>query len=155
MTALSSARCNQMRDNARVAGASPEEARMRIKFTVRVAGIRAVAGVVASSSLLAATAALALFDPSKAYIEPPEIAARFPDPDVRYSTPSLATNRADFASHQEAFRFGESLATRTPNTRTTMIGTSQQGRAMQMIVVAHGGIIDGALPTVLIIGQQH
>ena len=113
------------------------------------------AAVAIAAIAFAPTVALAQYDPAQVYIESAAVAARFPDPDVRYTTPSLATERNDFATHQEVFRFSELLATRSRHARTIIIGRSQQGRSIPSIVLTHDGIVDVSLPMVMIIGGQH
>ena len=102
-----------------------------------------------------ATTAFAQYDPAQVLVETPAVAARFPDPDVRYATPSFAIDRTDFATHQEIFRFGEVLTNRSRHAQMSIIGRSQQGRSIPSIVLAHDGTIDPSLPTVMIIGGQH
>jgi Zinc carboxypeptidase len=98
----------------------------------------------------------AQFDPQKIYVETPLVAARFPNPKVDYPTPSLQEGRNDFASHQEALDYLASLA-RASSGRLSIetIGQSQQGRAIPMARLSARGEINPALPTVLIVAQQH
>ena len=122
--------------------------------------VRAVGAVVVSAvaALLCASvthAQQAQFDPARVYVEAPAVASRFPDPDVRYSTPSFAAGRKDFASHAEVLRFGESLARSSPHARMEFIGNSQRGLVVPMFVLAKNGVVDVGRPSVLIIGQQH
>jgi len=104
--------------------------------------------------LAAATAAQAQFDPSKAQREPAAVAARFPDPDVSYPTPAFRAGRTDLPAHAEVLAYLQSLAAQSSRIQLQTIGRSQQGLAMPMAVLsAHG--LDPALPTVMIIAQQH
>jgi hypothetical protein len=43
--------------------------------------------------------AAAQFDPAKVAPEPAAIAARYPDPPIRFATPGFREGRADFPSH--------------------------------------------------------
>jgi predicted deacylase len=104
---------------------------------------------------LANDAALAQFDPAKVYVEPEAIAKQFPDPDVRYDTPSLREGRRDFASHAEVVEFALTLEKASPHVRVETIGRSQKELPMPMIVFARNGVIDAARPVILIIAQQH
>jgi hypothetical protein len=71
--------------------------------------------------------------------EPPGVAARFPDPDVRYATPSLREGRADFASHAEVLAFLEGLARESRHLKVETIGTSQRGLVVPLAVLAANG----------------
>jgi len=106
-------------------------------------------------ALLPALSAQAQFDPAKAWVEPPAIAARFPDPPVSYATPGFRAGRADFPSHAEVLAFLSDLARQSPNVRVERLGLTQQGREMPLVVLADQGRIDPARPTVMVIGQQH
>jgi hypothetical protein len=106
-------------------------------------------------ALLAAASAHAQFDPAKAWVEPPAIAARFPDPPVSYATPGFREGRTDFASHAEVQAFLKELARQSPHVRVERLGASQQGREMSVVLLADEGRIDPARPTVMVIGQQH
>ena len=130
--------------------ASPTFARTRLRLAAGIAIVGAIVG-----ATFAVPAALAQYDPSQVFVEAPAIAAHFPDPDARYPIPSLAPGRNDFASHQEVFRFGEVLSSRSRRVKATIIGRSQQGRSILSIVLVHDGIIDSSLPTVMIIAGQH
>ena len=99
--------------------------------------------------------AVAQFDPTKVYVESEAVAAQFPDPAVRYATPSLRADRRDFASHAEVIEFGEALAKASPHTRLETIGRSQKNLPILMLVFAQNGVVDAARPVVLIIAQQH
>lgn len=108
------------------------------------------------AALLCAAPAAAQFDPAKVTRESPAVAARFPDPAVRYDTPSLREGRADFASHAEVLAWLDAQAQRAPQRlRIETLGRSQRGLAMPMAVLTARGTPDPALPTVLVIGQQH
>jgi hypothetical protein len=104
---------------------------------------------------LAAGAAWAQFDPARVKPEPEAVAARFADPDVRYGSPGLRPGRTDFASHAEALEFAEGLARRSRDLKVELLGSSQQGRAMPLLVLAKGAVVNPKLPTVLVLGQQH
>jgi hypothetical protein len=106
-------------------------------------------------ALLPALSAQAQFDSAKAWVEPPAIAARFPDPPVSYATPGFRAGRADFPSHAEVLAFLSDLARQSPNVRVERLGLTQQGREMPLVVLADQGRIDPARPTVMVIGQQH
>ena len=105
--------------------------------------------------LSSAVPAQAQFDPSKVWVEPPAIAARFPDPPVSYATPGFRAGRTDFASHAEVLAFLDELARQSPHVRIEHLGPSQQGRDMPLVLLADQGRFDPARPTVMVIGQQH
>ncbi|MES2250782.1 MAG: M14 family metallocarboxypeptidase [Pseudomonadota bacterium] len=106
-------------------------------------------------ALLAAGPAQAQFDPAKVWVEPPAIAARFPDPGVSYATPGLRAGRTDFASHAEVLAFLDDLARQSAHVRVERLGVSQQGREMPLVLLADQGRFDPSRPTVMVIGQQH
>lgn len=93
------------------------------------------------------------------------VAARFPDPGVRYSTPGLAPERSAFTTNAELSQWLHNLTTvpTTNGTRATVleIGRSQNGTAIEALVVSRAlGTTPDNLdatqrPTVVLIGQQH
>jgi hypothetical protein len=101
--------------------------------------------------------ALAGFDPASVYQEAPEVAARYPDPEVQYTTPAFAPGKRDFTSQGELMAFLEELATKAPTMRLETGSRSQQGRVLPVLLFsrAQHAIGNGAKPVVLIIGQQH
>ncbi len=104
---------------------------------------------------LAPVAAQAQFDPARVTREPPAVAARFADPDVRYPTPAFLAGRTDFPSHAEVLAFLDDQARASANVHVETLGFSQEGRSIPMAVLAGGGSVDPKRPTVLILGQQH
>ena len=110
---------------------------------------------VSGLALLSSASALAQFEPAKVWVEPPAIAARFPDPPVSYATPGFRPGRTDFPSHAEMLAFVDELARQSSSVRIERIGTSQQGREMPLVVLAEQGRVDPTRPTVMVIGQQH
>jgi hypothetical protein len=118
------------------------------------AGIALVAAVAFAPSW-------ALYDASKEYVESPAVAARYPDPAVDIATPGLRAGRSDFTSQQELEAFILDLARRSTDLRVRVLGRSQEGRDIHLLVFARPAVADGAevlkngKPTVLIVGQQH
>ena len=101
------------------------------------------------------TLAHAEFDPAKVVAEPPAISARFPGPPVTFDTPGFRAGRTDFPSHAEVLAWLDALAARSANVKVEILGRSQQGRPLPLVVLAEGGVVDPRRPTVLVIGQQH
>ena len=99
--------------------------------------------------------ARAEFDPARVKAEPLAVAQRYPDPAVTYLTPSLATDRANFASHDEVMQFVRQMASANPSVRLEVIGKSQQGRDIPLLILTSAGVFQPHKPTVLILGQQH
>jgi hypothetical protein len=103
----------------------------------------------------------ALYDPSKEYVEAPRVAARYPDPDSIIATPAFKPGKPDFTSQEELQAFVDALSRRSPDLRVRIIGSSQEARAIPLLVFARPSPADGGdlakagKPTVLIIGQQH
>ncbi len=106
-------------------------------------------------ALLVAASAQAQFDPAKVWVEPPAIAARFPDPSVSYATLGFRAGRTDFPSHAEVLSFLDDLARQSSNVRVERLGLSQQGREMPLVLLADQGRFDPSRPTVMVIDQQH
>ena len=115
---------------------------------------------IAFALLAFASNAIALYDPAREYTETAAVAARYPDPAVEIKTPAFAAGKADFTSQDELIAFVDDLARRSPALRVRIIGTSQEGRAIPLLIFARPSTSGGDLqrsgkPTVLIIGQQH
>ncbi len=93
------------------------------------------------------------------------VAARFPDPAVRYETPGLEDGRSSFSTQAEMAQWLGQLASRSLGSDTLLglvtAGTSQRGESIQALVATRAkSITPQALdalnrPTVLLVGQQH
>lgn len=92
------------------------------------------------------------------------VAARFPDPSVRYETPGLAEGRRAYTTNAELTQWLREQATAAHGTtRAQMLdlGLSQRGTPIQALVLTRAaGTEIAALeasrrPTVLLMGQQH
>lgn len=101
------------------------------------------------------TTALAQFDPSKVKAEPAVVASRYADPTVPYQTPSLSPGRTDFASHDEVLAYLRDLTTQHKQITLQLIGKSQQGRDIPLVLLSSRGGFQNAKPTLLVLGQQH
>ena len=103
----------------------------------------------------------ALYDASKEYVETAAVAARYPDPTIEIAAPALRPDRTDFTTQEELEAFVQDLARRSRDLRVRILGRSQEGRDIPLLVFARPAAADGAdvlkngKPTVLIIGQQH
>jgi hypothetical protein len=97
------------------------------------------------------------FNQASVYQETPEVAARYPEPEVPYATPAFAPGKQDFTSQDELMAFLEALATKAPAMHMDIGSHSQQGRVLPVLLFsrAQHAIGNGAKPVVLIIGQQH
>jgi len=97
------------------------------------------------------------FTPASVYQEAPEVAARYPDPEVHYTTPAFALGKQGFTSQEELMAFLEALATKAPAMHLEVGSHSQQGRVLPVLrfSLAQHAIGNGTKPVVLIIGQQH
>src|SRR5436190_23783786 len=105
-----------------------------------------------------ASRAYALYDPAREYVETPAVGARYPDPAVELRTPAFAAAKTDFTSHDELIAFVSDLARRTPYLRMRIIGSSQENRAIPLLIfarpsAARGDVQKNGRPTVLVIGQ--
>jgi hypothetical protein len=123
-----------------------------------------------SHALLTALLALAVlhtpqlqaqFDPERAYKQSAEVRQRYPDPQIVYDTPGFKPGRQDFTSHEEMLAFTEDLARRSDVVKLRRIGTSQEGRAMPVLVLSADAVQTGAQarrlgrPVVVMAGLQH
>lgn len=78
------------------------------------------------------------------------VAARFPAPAVRYTTPAFAPGRSDFTSNEELAAFLAAVA-RQGGAQLLSPGHSQQGTPLQALRFSRGP----GRPAVLLLGQQH
>src|SRR5450432_3521284 len=135
---------------------APREPGMSLRQRT-IAWSTAVAFIVGS----AAPVARAAYDASREYVETPAVAARYPDPQVEIDTPAFAPGKADFTSQAELEAFVDGLSRRARDLRVSIIGYSQERRAIPLLVFARpaagagGDVQKNGKPTVLIIGQQH
>ncbi len=92
------------------------------------------------------------------------VAARFPDPSVRYETPGLAEGRRAYTTNAELTQWLREQATSAHGTTRAQLldlGLSQRGTLIQALVLTRAaGTEIAALeasrrPTVLLMGQQH
>ncbi|HET7031912.1 MAG TPA: M14 family metallocarboxypeptidase [Casimicrobiaceae bacterium] len=117
---------------------------------------RSFAAAVAAAFLGAAFATLAF-----GYDEPDAVKSRFPDPAVSYHTPGFAPGRSDFATHEELIAWIADLTTRAPNARVRILGDSQEGRSIPMLVLSNAPVASVAdvlrlnRPVVWLQGLQH
>lgn len=115
----------------------------------------------AAASVLVTAAAEAAFDPAKVEVEVPAVAANFPDPDIAYDTPTFAPGKQDFTSHAEMTAYIRALQAKAPGTQVRILGKSQQGREIPLLVFSASGSADPARllhdgrPTVLLVALQH
>lgn len=108
-------------------------------------------------------AAVAASEPP-ASTESAALAARFPEPRVRYATPAFASGRQAFTSNAEMQSMLRELAREAPlPTRAQLLspGNSQSGQPIEALLLTRLGDAAGAAlrsttrPTVMLIGQQH
>ena len=92
------------------------------------------------------------------------VAARFPEPAVRYATPGLQDGRSHFSTNGEIGQWLRAVADRTgPGTRSALLplGQSQNGEPLHALLLTRASATDAATllaaerPTVLLVGQQH
>lgn len=79
------------------------------------------------------------------------VAARFPDPPVRYDTPGLREDRDDYTTPQELAATLRGLAAQPGGPRLLDVGRSAWGRAIEALHFSRGP----GRPVVLLFGQQH
>ncbi|WP_159566026.1 M14 family metallopeptidase [Budvicia diplopodorum] len=106
-------------------------------------------------------AALAKYDPAKNYQEIPAIVKQFPEPNVDMGTPALVKDKIDFTSQKEMEAFIRTLSKSTSAMKVKVIGQSQQGRDIPLLVfseshsAAPSVLLKNNKPTVLIVALQH
>ena len=93
------------------------------------------------------------------------VAARFPEPNVRYNTPGLQENRRAFTSNGEIDQWLDRLAQAPSDNGTAArllrLGPSQRGTSISALVLTRARdtdpetLLSSRRPTVLLIGQQH
>jgi len=102
-------------------------------------------------------------------LETPAVAARFPDPTVTFSLPSLQDGRTDFTTNAELDAKLRALAATLPTVPSenptsialVSLGNSQDSTPLQALVLTRhpaptaAVIVRGGRPTVLLVGQQH
>lgn len=114
-----------------------------------------VSGVVATAPLNAQ------FDPERVHRQSEAVKQRYPDPPVRFDTPGFAPGRTDFTSHEEMMAFISSLQRRSDNMQVRVVGQSQEGRAIPVLVFSNSRATTAAdllrlnRPVVLLVGLQH
>lgn len=105
--------------------------------------------------------AFAKYDPAKNYQEIPAIVKQFPEPNVDMGTPALVKDKIDFTSQQEMETFISELSKNTPSMTVRIIGQSQQGRNIPLLIFSNSHSATPAVlmknnkPTVLIVASQH
>jgi hypothetical protein len=108
----------------------------------------------ATGVCLFALNAHAQFDPAKVKLQPPPVEARFPPPTAIYDTPAFDAPQTGFTSYEQMMARLQVLGAR-PNVRLETVGTSEQGRSLPLILLAHGARFDAAKPTLMLVAQQH
>lgn len=103
--------------------------------------------------------------PLSGWQESAEVAARFPDPERRYSTPGLGAGRTTYTSNAELGQMLRQLGSgnQANGTKSELItaGTSQEGQPILALLLTRAAStslhdLDASnRPTVLLIGQQH
>ena len=95
------------------------------------------------------------------YRQSDAVRARYPDPPVRFATPAFAPGKTDFTSHEEMMKFVHSLARDSAAMRVRIIGESQEGRALPLLIFSDSGDASPSAlrrlgrPIVFLVGQVH
>ncbi len=103
----------------------------------------------------------AQFNPERAYQQSAAVIQHYPDPAIRFETPGFASGKTDFTSHQEMMDFIYGLQKNSSNLQVRIIGSSQEGRAIPMLVLSNSGLFAAAdlirlnRPIVFLQGLQH
>ncbi|MGE8319514.1 MAG: M14 family metallopeptidase [Comamonas sp.] len=103
--------------------------------------------------------------PLGSWQESPGVAARFPDPAVRYDTPGLADGRNTFTTNAELSQMLRQLvnSARQTGSKAELLtaGTSQEGAPIQALLLTRAAgtslqqLDESGRPTVMLVGQQH
>jgi Zinc carboxypeptidase len=122
-------------------------------------------------SLIALVLYLFLFAPSsivlaqdieaEEYRQSEAVKQRYPDPAVAFGTPGFAPGKTDFTSHDEMMAFLHELHGQADNMSLRILGHSQEGRAIPLLVFSNSGRFAAAdllqldRPVVFLQGLQH
>ena len=103
----------------------------------------------------------AQFDAARIFQQNEAVKARYADPAVQYDTPGFAPGRTDFTSHAEMLEFVYGLQARSDNLHIRIVGTSQEGRPIPLLVLSNSGFTAAVdlqrlnRPIVFLVGLQH
>lgn len=103
----------------------------------------------------------AQFDPARQFQQSDAVKARYADPPIQYDTPGFAKGRTDFTSHEEMLEFVYALQARSDNLHVRIVGASQEGRPIPLLVLSNSGFTAAAdlqrlnRPIVFLVGLQH
>lgn len=103
----------------------------------------------------------AQFDPARQYKQSDTVKKRYVDPQLVYDTPGFAPGRTDFTSHDEMLDFVYALQSRADNVHVRIVGKSQEGRALPLLVFSNSGFTAAAdllrlnRPVVFLVALQH
>lgn len=116
---------------------------------------------VVALTLAAAFPVAAQFRPERVYQQSASVQVRYPDPPVAYGTPGFKPGRADFTTHEEMMSFLEALQRASDNVHLRIVGASQEGRAIPLLVLSNSGRAEPVdlarlgRPVVMLVGLQH
>jgi hypothetical protein len=111
-------------------------------------------------AILAVTS-LALTGPARAYEQSEAVRKHYPDPPQTFSTPAFVHNRAGFTTQEEMMAYVGALARRYANVQLRIIGRSQEGRAIPLLILSSArpatpaDVIRLGRPIVWLQGLQH
>jgi Zinc carboxypeptidase len=103
----------------------------------------------------------AQFDAARIFQQSGAVQARYADPAVQYNTPGFMPGRTDFTSHEEMLEFVYGLQARSDNLHIRIVGQSQEGRSIPLLVMSNSGFTAAAdlqrlnRPIVFLVGLQH
>ena len=103
----------------------------------------------------------AQFDPQRAYRQSDAVRQHYSDPAARFATPAFTAGKADFTSHTEMMDFIYALQKTSNNLHVRILGNSQEGRAIPMLILSNSGLSAAAdlirlnRPIVFLQGLQH
>ena len=103
----------------------------------------------------------AQFQPERAYQQSEAVRRHYPDPATRFETPGFAPGKTDFTTHQEMMDFIYGLQKASANLQVRIIGASQEGRAIPLLVLSNSGLFTAPdlirlnRPIVFLQGLQH
>ncbi|MDA8353971.1 MAG: M14 family metallopeptidase [Firmicutes bacterium] len=89
----------------------------------------------------------------KDYSQTEQVQALYPDPDQRFDTPAFTSGKQRFTSQEEMLAYLHKLDRKTPWTKLTIFGHSQDGRALPALFYQKGS--GKGKPTVWLQGQIH
>ncbi|MEG0136985.1 MAG: M14 family zinc carboxypeptidase [Cetobacterium sp.] len=89
------------------------------------------------------------------YKEPQNIKKFFKEPVVKVQTPSVQPRRKEFTTQKELLDYLGAIHTTNDNTTMNLLGPTQKGNYIPVVLLAKEKVFNREKPTVMLIAQQH